>query len=145
MDLRFILSCALIYPFKKDIHIFTETAVNQKGLFMIEEFKRKRGGNYSKVIMENGFAGMHSMPLASEPMTIFKNSHNLKIELFYKEKIKMKVLDGTGLPLYLRKLNPVDAKEILINISDWEDGKYTIVFTDNSSNLTIASGEFSIG
>lgn len=111
---------------------------------MLEELKKgKSGGDYSRIMMDTQDLHSQAVSLLSESLKISRNNHHIKIELSFSEKTRMKILDKSKLPVYLRKLDSTKIKEILINISDWEEGDYSIIFT-NHSGATIAIGELKI-
>lgn len=150
MKMHHILSRVFKAPFINDVYIFLkEETINIQFLLMLENIysrRKKRNDDYCEIAMND-----YSMEKRDgEPSKIsviariMKNDYNLKIELIKTDKIRMKILDDRGKPFYLRKFDPaIGAKEVLINISDWNYGDYNIELTD-LVGVTIASGKFEI-
>lgn len=84
----------------------------------------------------------------SGPVKILKNKINLKVSLVVRERLKMKIEDVNGLPVYLRQFAlrtpETEAGEIEINIAEWEKGKYKIVFVCIATGQSVAESEFLI-
>mgnify|MGYP000855907970 CR=1 FL=1 len=150
MKMHHILSRVFKAPFINDVYIFLkEETINIQFLLMLEDMKnsrKERHNDYCEIGMNNCYSihrggGLSANPTAAK---IMKNDYNLKIELIKTDKIRMKILDDRGKPFYLRKFDPaIGAKEVLINISDWNYGDYNIELTD-WVGVTIASGKFEI-
>ncbi len=79
-----------------------------------------------------------------KPVQIYRSNFGLKVNLFIYGKINIKIVDNTGMPVYLRQFTPdgVNTK-VEINTSGWNSGSYTITLSD-AAGTNIAVGEFDI-
>lgn len=82
---------------------------------------------------------LQSLPL-SEPISLYQNDQNLKVNITWDEKVSIKVVNlETSMPVYMRQYTPGGSNEMMIETSGWTSGYYEVVFT-NSAGETIAKG-----
>ena len=56
--------------------------------------------------------------------------------------ITIQITDETGQPVYYNVVDPVAGDSLMIDISDWKEGNYTISFSNSSGGCII--GEFEL-
>lgn len=111
----------------------------------IEKSRKKNNNNFHEIDLINKevLKSILSEQQTKQSIKILKNKYNLKIMFDLDNKVKLRIMDGSGSPFYLRKLDASYTKEIFINISNWNKGNYDIDFSDLSGTI-LSSGKFRI-
>ena len=79
----------------------------------------------------------------SIPVEVFQSSNSILINYLEDlSNISIEITDGLGQLVYLNKVNTVTGDFLMIDISDWEKGSYTISFRNSSGGCI--SGDFDI-
>ena len=110
--------------FNPSVLMASETAVSQETISRNEE-----------TVYLHGLFAIGKMRSYSCPFEVTKTSSFITIHyLDSLSRIYVEIVDDFGKEVYFNIVEPVANTELLIDISSWDVGLYTLSFTDQSGN-----------
>ncbi len=76
----------------------------------------------------SGSLAENTLKSGFQPISIFKSNDYVRIEILESNlgNVNIKIIDEYGASVYQDNINASIQKELLINISDWKEGNYSI-------------------